>query len=162
MEYKPIEGYPDYEVTSDGNVISCKFGKRKKLKARATKAGYLYVNLLKNGKQTSQYVSRLVVIAFIGPIGNKTVNHKDGNKSHNFKDNLEILTQTENMEHAFTNKLHPIPKKAVKQITQNGTIVKVYESQNEAMRKTGILQGAISRVVRGVSKQAGGFIWKIA
>jgi hypothetical protein len=52
-----------------------------------------------NGK--GYQVHRLVAETFIGPIPPLyVVNHKDGNKSNNSTENLEIVTQMENMRHA--------------------------------------------------------------
>jgi hypothetical protein len=39
---KQIEDHPDYYVTTEGDVISMKYGKERKLKAYPNHGGYLY------------------------------------------------------------------------------------------------------------------------
>ncbi|MFJ5762743.1 HNH endonuclease [Neobacillus sp. NPDC093182] len=53
------------------------------------------------------YVHRLIVVAFLGPIpkGNQ-VNHKNGRKRCNYLTNLELVTHSENIQHAFKSGAH--------------------------------------------------------
>lgn len=63
--------------------------------------GYPFVGLCKNGKVKLVRVHTLVVTAFIGPIPEGlTVNHKDGVKTNNSLDNLEIATYKEQSAHS--------------------------------------------------------------
>lgn len=91
MKYKDIGKYIVY---TDGRVyskISNKF-----MKHCMTKAGY-YMLGSKLGS-----VHRLVAKTFIGdiPLGME-VNHIDGDKTNNDLSNLEIVTKSENLKHAF-------------------------------------------------------------
>lgn len=72
-----------------------------------TKSGYLNVTLKISNRNHHRQVHRLVAAAFVGAFNARDqVNHKDGDKHNNNYDNLEIVTQSENMKHAFTNGLH--------------------------------------------------------
>jgi len=64
--------------------------------------GYQRVGLQKNGLRKNFSVHRLVAAAFTGtcPVG-KQVNHIDGDKLNNQSANLEYVTQSENMQHAY-------------------------------------------------------------
>lgn len=64
--------------------------------------GYLLISVM--GKLYKQHE----VIAVVGglDIVNKTVNHKDSNKLNNRFDNLESVSNAENMQHAFANGIH--------------------------------------------------------
>jgi DNA-binding XRE family transcriptional regulator len=74
------------------------------MKNKTTKAGYKRVGLTKLGLNKRISVHRLVLIAFCGqpPTPKHTCNHKDGIKGNNYIDNLEWVTQSENMYHAYS------------------------------------------------------------
>ena len=74
------------------------------LKAKTKSNGYKEVNLqLLNQVGTSRYVHRLIASTWIGVIPHKlTVNHKDLDKGNNRVDNLEIISQSDNNQHART------------------------------------------------------------
>jgi len=75
------------------------------------KKGHSRVALSKDGILTSLTIHRLVALAFIPNPGNKrTVNHIDGNKQNNHKDNLEWSTYSENLKHALDTGLRAMPK----------------------------------------------------
>lgn len=47
------------------------------------------------------YVHRVIAQKFIGDIDGLQVNHIDGNRSNNHRDNLEIVTASQNMLHSI-------------------------------------------------------------
>ena len=105
--WKPVaECNGEYYVSSWGRVKSLKFGKERILKY-ALYGGYPYVHLkLNKFKHKVISIHRLVAMYFLeNPENKKTVNHKDGNKSNNHIDNLEWMTQKENVQHAWRNGL---------------------------------------------------------
>ena len=98
-----IPDFDHYFVTVAGDIISHANSKPKMLSQKThKKTGYKQVNLWKGNKGTSYDVHRLVALAFVPQVHNKpNVNHKDGIKIHNHRDNLEWCTQSENLKHAF-------------------------------------------------------------
>lgn len=82
-------------------------GKTKVLKPALSPDGY-YKTMLKrdDGKYCSLTVHKFVALAFHGskPKG-KEINHKDGDKTNNAPDNLEYVTRSENILHAYRNGL---------------------------------------------------------
>lgn len=110
---KRIKGFPNYSVDEDGNIYSSgryKNGvfirKEIMLKQSSNSDGYKLVNLFTNStgkvKRFTALVHRIVAQAFIdNPDKKLTVNHIDGNKENNVKDNLEWATHKENNVHAY-------------------------------------------------------------
>lgn len=80
--------------------------KGKQLKPSTDKDGYERVILTKNGIRKTYSVHKLVALAFIPNLKNKTtINHIDGNKKNNNVSNLEWATEKENQIHKWKNGL---------------------------------------------------------
>ena len=96
-----------YVVSDEGNVYRVtKDGRFKELKHSIDRDGYHHVTIYLNGKPYFSLVSRLVAIAFIpNPLGKPEVNHKNGNKDDNDVSNLEWVTTSENIHHAWETNL---------------------------------------------------------
>lgn len=98
------EGF--YKINEAGQIKS--IGKRnfnKILTQRIGRGGYYAVRLTKSGKTTTHFVHRLLATTYIpNPLNKPEVNHKDVNKLNNTLDNLEWVTHSENIKHAYKNK----------------------------------------------------------
>ena len=93
---KDYEGL--YQVSSWGRIKRVTTGRI--LKTILGKDGYLQINLCKNGIQKRYKVHRLVAQAFIpNPQNKPQVNHIDEDKENNYVENLEWVTNQENMLH---------------------------------------------------------------
>lgn len=101
--WKPVVGFEGlYEVSNLGRVKSLydQFKRPRVLirKLSSNTLGYKVLEL--KGKQYLAH--RLVAMAFIENPQNKPfVNHKDSNPSNNHVDNLEWVTQSENIQHGY-------------------------------------------------------------
>jgi len=116
-QWKDIEGWTGYQISSEGRVKSLNrhieqldrtgdtikvWHKGQIIKSHPNWAGYILTNLTRKGKTTKIAVHRLVAKSFIlNPYNKKTVNHKDGNKANNRVTNLEWATLSENIQHAY-------------------------------------------------------------
>lgn len=68
--------------------------------------GYLVVRVKLAGKHTTKAVHRLVAECWVpNPNNRLEVNHKDGDKRNNAASNLEWVSRSENIKHAYSNKL---------------------------------------------------------
>jgi len=124
--WKPIIGFDNkYEVSNFGRVLSKHFNTKKVLKQTPNRLGYQTVCLVDKPKNKLKTVHSLVASAFLNNKLNKPqVNHKDGNKLNNNLQNLEWVTSSENIIHAFKFGFKvPTYKKVIDE--QNGQI---YES----------------------------------
>ena len=101
--WQPIPDYDGYQVSSFGRVKRIyKNGKQRVLKPMLNRNGYLEVCLSKNDKKKLFRIHRLVALCFIPNPDNKPhINHIDGCKFNNFVENLEWVTGSENIRHAF-------------------------------------------------------------
>jgi hypothetical protein len=97
--WKTIEDYPNYDVSSFGNIRNNKTNYIMKLQKNIQ--GYMRVSLINlNKKSINCYVHRLVAKTFIkNPENKPTVNHIDGHTSNNNLKNLEWATMTEQNNH---------------------------------------------------------------
>lgn len=95
--WKTIPGFPDYQVSDQGEVRSTKFNRMKVLKPSVDGGGYMQVVLRHDGRQATKRVHQLVALAFIGerPEGLQT-RHLDGNTLNNASSNLAYGTPAEN------------------------------------------------------------------
>ena len=156
-----IPGYEkQYEISNYGRIRSFKI-----LNPGKTPLGYEHINL----KGKWYYIHRLVAEAFVDNYNNyPVVNHIDGNKSNNKFDNLEWITQKDNIKHSIEvlgkrrDGIYFPTSKTIGQYDLNGNFIKSWESQKQIERETGISSQNISRACKGISKnnKSHGYIWK--
>lgn len=120
MQLTPVAGYEGrYSITPTGEVWSHPYtrsdGKRRKgiwLRPAVSIYGYKQVVLTKPDKSRHTLsIHRLVATAYLGEGSGLQVNHKNGNKLDNNVENLEWVTQEENLKHAHENGLIPSRRK---------------------------------------------------
>jgi hypothetical protein len=108
--WKQISGYEGmYEISDIGRARSVdrigpdgKNYKGKPLTPALNRTGYYFVRLRKDGHTKSFKIHRLVAMNFIPNENDKSeVNHIDGNKTNNVVGNLEWVSRSENLKHAF-------------------------------------------------------------
>lgn len=163
VEYKLIEAFEDYIVSSDGKVYSLKHGKMKEMKPRLNKGGYLKAVLCANGRHVTKSIHRLVARAFISnPDNLPEVNHKDEVKTNNCVDNLEWCTSEYNIN--FGSRGERMAKALINHPALSVPVVcletgVVYPSTCEAERQTGVNQSSISSCLNGKQQTAGGYHW---
>lgn len=136
-----------YQVNDKGEIMSFQPGKPpvyKKL--RIDRAGYHTVRLSINGKQRTCFVHRLVAEAFLdAELGKYEVNHINGIKTDNRVKNLEWVTRSENMRHAFDTGLC-VPKG---KIVADDLQEKYFQSVREAADAYGINAGTCRNYLNG-------------
>jgi hypothetical protein len=180
-EWRDIPEYEGvYQVSNLGNLkrmAGSKFNKLTKrynkdaiLSYRAKNSRYIEVGLWKNNIGQRYKLHRLVATVFISnPESRPEVNHIDGNKKNNCVDNLEWVTRSENIKHAFRTGLnkanksnkgkflgnHPCSKPIV-ELDGHGKITGVFSSIKEATIKYNLPEGEVSRVCSGKRKHVKG------
>ena len=107
-EWKPVKDYEGYyEVSDQGQVRRVHSFRPTKpgtfIKGKTGNTGYHEICMSKDQVVTWHLVHRLVAEAFIGPAGDLTVNHKNGDKLDKRLSNLEYMTQADNNRHCVAN-----------------------------------------------------------
>lgn len=119
-----------------------------------------YVVLSKHGNRKRFYIHRLVASEFIPNTFNMPqVNHIDGNSLNNNFENLEWVSQAENIKHAFENNLIKTQKPVIKLDPYTLMPIETFRSEAEACRNIGVSSSKISRAIKKDWK-CGGFKWK--
>lgn len=97
--WKVIEGFEYYEISNLGRVKSLKFNKERILKIRIDTSGYSIVSFSEK-KIFTKRVHQLVAESFLNhkTFGyNKIVDHIDNNPLNNNLENLQIISNRENL-----------------------------------------------------------------
>lgn len=163
-QWKRIEGFEDYKVSDDGYVYSEKTNRV--LNLINNSSGYFHICLTNKGEMQYKLLHRLIAQAFIpNPEEKPSVNHIDGNKKNNSIENLEWVTNQENIRHAFDIGLmkgNPSSRrKKIVQIDKNtNKVISEFDSQFEASKELNIHVSSLSQCLNGKYKTAGGYIWK--
>lgn len=104
----PINGYPNYEISTHGRVYSHNYNRILKGSLRSNKK-YYFVQLCHNGETKKIDIHRLVALNFIGdcPDG-YVVDHIDENTFNNHYSNLHYITHGDNISKAHLGKSKPL------------------------------------------------------
>ena len=133
------------------------------MKLQTTNNGYIHINLQKKGKHIQYPVHRLVAESFIenkpDNYKNLVVNHLDGVKTNNHVDNLEYVTQSENLLHSCR-EIHKTGKPVQIINFKTGEIVKTLPSGVQAAEYLEVTVTSVYNVCRGINKTCKDFILK--
>lgn len=127
-----------YEISDRGRVRNSKTGHI--LAQNVNGGGYWYVTLSRPTKYNLTVHRGMAILFIPNPFNKAQVNHINGNKLDNSLENLEWVSQEENLKHAVDNKLMP-----------RGTssyLAKLDEEKVEAIRislSEGVMQATLAK-----------------
>ena len=147
-----IDKNHNYEITENGDVRNSKT--KRILTGGINNSGYRTVHI--KHSDNPEFVHRLVAETFVhndDPINKTDVNHKDGNKLNNASSNLEWVSRSDNVRHAYLNGLNRPSggghnKRAIR-VVETG---QVFDSQEECAAAIGGSKGGVSMVINGRRK----------
>lgn len=166
--WKDIQGYEGlYQVSNFGRVKSLDrklknrwgdFIRSGKVMVTNKSNRYFAINLFTNWQFKHCKIHKLVAAAFVPNPNNKPqINHIDGIKSNNHADNLEWVTQAENMQHAkkmglrpnFKGEKNPCAKLTDEKVTE---IRSKYKEGSTTYRKLGAEYGVSFSVIYNIMR----------
>jgi hypothetical protein len=101
----PVPGFERRYIVSTKGQVKRLFGSSGPGLLKLTQYRYMRVTLSNDGgKRVIRDVHRLVAQAFLGDHKGLVVNHKDGDRYNNSLENLEWITQRENVLHGINGK----------------------------------------------------------
>lgn len=148
--WRNVENHPNYRISSEGRVKNKVTGKV--LKGKIDTYGYPQVVLCENGVKQPALIHRLVAKAFVdGYDDDLQVNHIDGDKRNNNVENLEWVTRSENVCHAYSHGLMRRSDKAgcrpkSVRVIETG---EVFVSESECARVLGVKREGINACLNG-------------
>jgi len=105
--WRVVPGYPDYEVSSEGRVVSRRRGTTRLLKGCLSAGGYRSVWLCNDEGRKQVGIHRVVLLAFVGPCPPEMEGrHLDDDSKNNLLRNLAYGTHGDNMKDQVANGVH--------------------------------------------------------
>lgn len=159
-EFVEIPNYTSYMISKKGQIYSKKI--QRLCCITILPSGYHKIKLkADNGIYKDLYIHVIIAMTYLNYIPSSNmivINHKDGNKGNNSLDNLEIVTQSENMKHSVKINNHKIFRKAVYYVDDNNKMIQ-FISAKEASKQTNIDHSSIVKSCKSDTKKAGNIKW---
>lgn len=164
----------NYEISNFGNVRNKKT--KRLLKPAISNKGY-YMVALSNKSQSHTYTIHKLVMEHFNrcAFDEEVINHIDHNKLNNKIDNLEYVTQKENIQDAWNNglceniriqarknilKASKHDRLKINQYDLNGNFIRQWDCIRHVQKELKINNSNIVACCKGKRKTAGGYIWK--
>ena len=155
----PIQELENYRINKNGKIWS--LHSKRFLKSRICNGYSCMTRTLskdENGKciTKSFAIHRIIAITFLpNPNNYEIVNHINSDKLDNSLENLEWVTQKQNVNKSSKQTSHP---RKVLQI-KDDSVCGVFNSVSDAGKHIGLSRSAISKACLGINKSAGGYVW---
>jgi hypothetical protein len=158
-----------YAVDEDGHIWNLHFrgtGIKRRLAETHHPSGYRFCELSHGDETHCTAVHRVVLLAKTGPAHffPADVNHKNGRKADNRPRNLEWVTPSQNVKHAYSSglkranprrgELHPFAKLTDSDVSQIFMLRERGLLQKEIGARLGVCQSHVSAILRGARRRA--------
>lgn len=154
--WKPIEGFPEYQVSSFGRVRSSRRWGRFKVMNPSKIGEYKRLALHADSKPKGFYVHQLVYRTFYGPVPQGLqIRHLDGNAQNNHICNLSVGTSKENHADRYRHGTEPRCERGPSSKLSRNDVLEIFNacrngvSRQHMARKFSVDVSAIRRIMRG-------------
>ena len=146
---KDIKNYEGlYAITSCGKIWS--YRSKRFLRPVTNAKGYLKVGLSKNGQKKMYFIHRLVAQAYLpNPEGLPQVDHIDNDKTHNYLNKLQWITNRDNNRKSKS--------KPILQYDLDGNFIREWPSATDVGKE---FRKGINNCLKGRAKTSYGYIWR--
>lgn len=151
--------YSGYFITENGELYSHKRKNIIKLKPEYIRSGYIRYKVSVNGVERKVLAHRLVYETYKGDIPEGLfINHIDGNKRNNNINNLELVTNKENVIHAVKTNLIQSGENHISAKVSDDTLIKMIkdvdsgETARSVSLKYNVSQGYLYRILEGIER----------
>ena len=152
-QWRKLENYDNYEVSTEGRVRNSSTGRI--LKTNIDKKGYEQICLRKDNRTTTERVHKLVGATFLEPDEErKNVMHKNNIRNDNRVENLMYATRSELDRMAFDRGTRKPVRQSRVRVVETG---EEFASIRECGRVLGLSQSDICKCVNGVAYTCGGY-----
>jgi hypothetical protein len=151
-----VKGFENFAVSNFGRVFNIFSGRM--INSFKSNTGYLRIQLRNEKGYKNFYVHRLVLLNFIGEKKGLVVNHKNGDKFDNRFENLEWVTQSENVLHSYRTGLRKDNSYKVI-LMKDGSYITKFKNARETSEFFGISRKYVDFLSR-IEKEYNGFILK--
>ena len=167
IKIRKIKNYPDYAISKKRTIIRLTGNKNTRsrtwigriIKGHIGWHGYRMMTLINKKGPSTHYVHRLVAKTYIDKNislkdikENEHINHKNNNKLKNHVSNLEIITRSENVQHAYLTKGFSVPfskaKLTVKEVMKIKKMLKKGRRIVDVAREYRVQWNTINRIKR--------------
>jgi len=149
-EWRAIPGLPAYLVSSLGRIKHVD-PKRPPVKPLTSSKYHCFSVSVDSYRKTTLAIHVCVAAAFIGPRPDgMVINHKDGNRANNRLENLEYVTQLENVHHSCRAGRHNAKGRKIDEATA-ALIFKSTGKYKDIGARFGVSESLVSCVKRGAT-----------
>lgn len=159
IRWRPIPGFPSYEVSEIGEVRNVRT--LRVLAMRPSDSGYLKARAYVSGRQRVLFAHRAVLLAFRGPPPTRLRRfgaHMDGNNLNNCLGNLEWKTRRANEAdkriHGTAPRTFTGRDPGVTTIVVVRRLLAEGRSYSSIAREVGLHRHSVSRIARGLRRAA--------
>ncbi len=151
-EWRDIPGFPSYQASSLGRLMSFRRDNPRILKPTTCRDGHLQVELFNDCKRWKVRVGTVVSLAFNGPCPpGSVVKHRDGDRHNNATANLCCMPAASAIRRDFSTGRHPtkLNTESVAALRVGGCLAHL--PAKVTARLFGVAEGTIRKVRKGLS-----------